>query len=115
MSTHPNAMLMLILKPDDLARRTYRSILEEAGREDDLMIGGERYNILVMESEYDEGHQVSSDEGDIVIFDMVTYGYGERIAWDKLAAQKAALDEWAAGVCQRHKCTAAVYVSANYW
>jgi hypothetical protein len=115
MSTHPNAILLLVLKPDDLTRKTYRAILEEAGREDDLMIGGDRYNIEVMESTYDESHQIAADEGDIVVFDMVTYGYGERIEWDKLVAQKSVLEEWAAGICERHKCTASFYVTANYW
>lgn len=115
MSTHPNAILLLALKPDDLSRKTYRAILEEAGREDDLMIAGERYNCEIMESTYDESHQIAADEGDIIVFDMVTYGYGERIEWGKLAAQKAALEEWAKGICERHKCTASFYVTANYW
>lgn len=115
MSTHPNAVLLLILKPDDLARKTYRAILQEADREDDLIIGGERYNIDVMESDYAEDYQIAAKEGDIIVFDMVTYGYGEVIEWDKLAAQKAALEEWAKGICERHKCSASFFVTANYW
>lgn len=117
MSTHPNAMLLLTLKPDGLARKTYRDILAELGVEGDasIKIGGATYHHDVMESDYDDSNQIAADEGDIVLWDLVTYGYGERIEWDKLAVQKAELDEWARGICERHKCAAKVYVSANYW
>ena len=118
MSTHPNAMILLILKPDDLSRKTLRAIRQEAGvdlEDGDIEIGEDSYHIDVMESTYDEDKQISADEGDIVVWDLVTYGYGERIEWDKLATQKAALDVWASGVCERHKCVASIFVSANYW
>lgn len=117
MSTHPNVILLLVLKPDDLARKTYRGILEDAGIDDDnqLKIGADEYFIRVMEGGYDEDFQISADEGDIIVFDMITYGYGERKAWSDLIAQKAALDEWAAAVCQKHNCTASVFITANYW
>jgi hypothetical protein len=117
MSTHPNAMLLLVLKPDDGSRKTHRAICAELGIEldDSINIGEESYHQAVMESEYDDGFQISADEGDIIVFDMVTYGYGERIEWDKLVTQKAALEEWAKGICERHKCTPSFYVSANYW
>lgn len=119
MSTHPNAILLLALKPDDLARKTYRAIIEGAGVADesspDIKIGEDKYNIAVMESDYSDTYQISADEGDIIVFAMVTYGYGERIEWDKLAAKKEALATWGAGVCERHKCRATFYVTANYW
>jgi len=117
MSTHPNAILMLALKPDDLARKTYRAIQAELGIKDDdtIKIGEATYHNMVMESDYDEGFQISADEGDIVLWDPVTYGYGDRIAWDKLAEQKAALEEWAKGICERHHCSASIFVTANYW
>lgn len=118
MSTHPNAMLLLVLKPDDLSRKTLRAIRQEAGvdlEDGDIKLGEDSYHIDVMEETYDESNQISADEGDIVVWDLVTYGYGERIAWDKLTTQKAALEEWAIGVCERHKCSASFFVSANYW
>lgn len=120
MSTHPNAILLLALKPDDLTRKTYRAIIQEMGHDPDedspsLKIAGEDYHIQVMEESYDESMQISADEGDIIIFDMVTYGYGERIEWSKLTAQHDALSEWAMGICERHKCRASFYITANYW
>lgn len=119
MSTHPNAMLLLALTPDDLARKTYRAILEEAGVEADggsFQIGGESYHHHgVMESDYDEGDQISLPEGTIYLMDLVTYGYGEKIAWDKLESQKSALEEWARGICERHHCKAEIFIGANYW
>lgn len=118
MSTHPNAILLLILKPDDSTRKTLRAILAEAGvkdASDGLKIGGSDYHIDAMENDYAEDYQITADEGDIIVFDMVTYGYGKVIPWDKLVVQKVSLEKWAAGVCERHKCTAAFFVTANYW
>lgn len=118
MSTHPNAILLLTLTPDSTSRKTYRAIMSEAGvTEDDgdLKIGFESYHTKVMESDYDDGYQIPAKEGDIIIFNMVTYGYGELIEWDKLVEQKAALQTWADGVCERHQCKAAFYITANYW
>lgn len=117
MSTHPNAILALALKPDNTARKTFRAIMEEAGlKEDDqIKIDGADYHVTVMEESYDDGYQIAADEGDIVLFDMVTYGYGETIEWSKLEKQKNALAAWADGVCQRHQCTAKIFVTANYW
>lgn len=117
MSTHPNAMLILALTPDGLARKTYRAILEEAGVEDDdqIKVGDDDYSVQVMEEDYDESQQLAAKEGDIVLYDLVTYGYGETITWEKLAAQKQALEEWAKGVCERHQCSFQIYVGANYW
>lgn len=117
MSTHPNVILALALKPDDGTRKTHRAIMEEAGvaLDDQIKIEGADYHVTVMESDYDDGYQISADEGDIVLFDMVTYGYGETIEWSKLEQQKASLDAWAKGVCERHKCSAKVFMTANYW
>lgn len=119
MSTHPNAMLILALTPDNLARKTYRAILEESGVSADggsFEIGGVGYHHHgVMEDNYDESEQLSLPEGTIYVMDLFTYGYGEKVTWDKLAEQKAALDEWAKGICERHQCTAEIFVSANYW
>lgn len=117
MGSHPNAILALALKPDDGTRKTHRAIMAEAGvKEDDqIKIGAADYHVTVMESDYDDGMQIASDEGDIVLLDMVTYGYGETIEWSKLEQQKAELDEWAKGICERHKCSAKVFVTANYW
>jgi hypothetical protein len=117
MSTHPNTMLILALTPNDLARKTYRAILAEAGIEDDeqIKVGNDDYFIQVMEEDYDESNQLSAKEGNIVLYDLVTYGYGEKITWEKLTEQKQALEKWAKGVCARHKCSYQIFIGANYW
>lgn len=117
MSTHPNAMLLLALTPDDLARKTYRAILEEVGtdRDHEIKIGDDGYWHGVMEDDYDESRQIQLPQGTIYLCDLVTYGYGEKVSWDNLEKQKAALDEWAKGVCERHHCKADIFISANYW
>ncbi|HEY4087154.1 MAG TPA: hypothetical protein VGM43_14510 [Bryobacteraceae bacterium] len=118
MSTHPNVILLLELVPDDLSNRARRAIMADCGVSDadtDLKIGGTDYHHRVMESDYDEDMQLSAREGSIVIYDLVTYGYGERIAWDVLTAQKAALEEWAKQVCEKHHCTSSIWITANYW
>lgn len=121
MSTHPNVILMLCLTPDNVTRKTHRDICTEMGVDNsrdsggDIKIGSEDYSHIVMESDYDEGFQISAKEGDIVVFNLVTYGYGECILWDKLATQKKELEDWAIGICERYNCKAEILVSANYW
>jgi len=59
MSSHPNAMLICIFTPDDLAHRTYRAILSEAGiiGDEDLTLINEHfggsYSHQIMEYDYD--------------------------------------------------------------
>ncbi len=118
MSTHPNAVLLLVLTPDDLARKTHRAIMADAGIEDaddNIKIGEKTYNHQVMEEDYDDGFQISAPEGSIVLLDMVTYGYGETIEWNALEAQKNELEAWAKCTAERHKCSYKIYVTANYW
>lgn len=81
-------------------------------REDDeLCIGGECYNTCVMEDTYDEDNQISGEEGDLIVFDQVTYGYGEDISWPDLCSRVDALVAWAS----QHHLEHAVSVSSNYW
>jgi len=123
MSTHPNVILMCILTPNDLARKTYRSIVEEFKANDwveeegtsAIKIGAIEYHCKVMEEGYDDDWQIRAKEGDIVVFDLVTYGYGENIAWEKLEARKNELESWAKEICERLSCLYKIVVTANYW
>lgn len=121
MSIHPNAILLLRLKPDGLARKTFREIVADngAGIDEDggtsLKIGDEDYHLDVAETSYVADTQIAAEAGDIIVYNMVTYGYGEVIEWSKLEEQKKALQEWADGVCKKHNCAASFYVTANYW
>ena len=117
MSTHPNAILLLTLTPQNLSRKTMHDILDEAkvAYDNDITIAGKDYHNQIMEDEYEEGYQISAKEGDLIFFDLVTYGYGEQISWDDLAAQKADLEAWAKDICDRHHCTYKISVTANYW
>ena len=118
MSTHPNTVLLCTLKPEGLARATMKSILAEfhlKDPEDNVRIGSEAYTHTVMESDYDECYQISSKEGDLLFFTLVTYGYGEQILWENLDAQKSELEKWAKGVWERHHCSYQISVTANYW
>ncbi len=118
MSTHPNVILMTVLRPDGLSRKTRREILGAAGITDvekRIKIGSKKYDHIVMESDYDESLQIAADEGDIVFLNMVTYGYGETILWDKLKVQKNELEKWARETCDHHNCSYTIEVTANYW
>jgi len=126
MSTHPNAILLLTLTPDDLSRKTWKNILQESkvwkyqeegviDFEGQIKISGNAYSHKIMESSYNKSMQISASEGDIVVFDMVTYGYGEVIEWDKLVKQKEELEAWAKIMCEKFKCSYKIFVTANYW
>lgn len=117
MSTHPNAILLLTLTPDDLARKTYRNIMEycDVQDESDIKIADNNYHHRVMESDYYDGFQISANEGDIVLLDMVTYGYGDTIEWGILEKQKLELEQWAKDICEKFNCSYKIFVTANYW
>lgn len=118
MSTHPNVILMAVLTPDDLSRKTMREILEENGVKDEdgeIKIDGVGYHPSVMESEYDEGWQISAKEGELVFHDLITYGYGDVVTWTKLEARKVALEAWAKATAEKHHCKYRIDVAANYW
>ena len=121
MSTHPNVILLLLLKPDGLTRKTLRTIFEKETTEGlpgdvpDLIIAEKTYHVKVMECDYDEGWQISGDEGDIAIFDLVTYGYGDSVSWIELEKQKNDLEKWAIMARKKYSCTYQIKITANYW
>lgn len=116
MSIHPNVMLMMHLSPLDLPRKTFLEIVDDP---DDPMvkIGDREYHALLMDGDYHEGYQVSGAGGEIVLMDMVTYGYGERIAWDDLRAAHNALAAWHEANAERYRLSdvTRISVGANYW
>jgi len=121
MSTHPNVILLCTLTPEGLSRATMRAILANAGiadegeDTDEIPIGYEKYHHVVMEEDYNDDWQLTSKEGDLLIFDFVTCGYGEQISWEQLAKQKDELEAWAKEVCLLQKCSYKISVTANYW
>lgn len=117
MSEHPNVLLIARLTPDDLSRKTMKAILLDGKSDDDdcLPIGEVKYHTKIMETDYDNGYQISAKEGDLIFFDLVTYGYGEVISWGKLQAQKEVLEIWAKDICARFHCAYEILIGANYW
>ncbi len=117
MSTHPNAILMVVFTPDELARKTYRSIFEDhkTKTDDKLQVGNNSYHGIIMEEDYNRDFQITAPEGSIVFFDHITYGFGEVVSWDDLVKQKETLETWAKMVCETYKCSYKMFVSANYW
>ena len=118
MSTHPNVILMAVITPNSTSRKTMRAILldhREDEDSEDVKIGDDTYGSVVMESDYYEGYQIAAKEGDLVFFDMVTYGYGEVIKWGELEKKKSVLADWATLVCSEHDCSYEIAITANYW
>ena len=116
MSTHPNAILMAVLTPDDLARKTMRAILESPQYDgEEIKIGHHEYRPLVMEDNWDDGFQIAADEGSLVFWKFVTYGYGEVVDWADLEKQKVELEQWCKETCDIHHCSYVIRVTANYW
>lgn len=133
MGTHPNTIIMCVLTPDDLARKTFRAIAAEQGAEVDddtaeLKVLGRTstwadgsvhvntdFRMMVMEDNYHDSYQISAPEGSIVVHDYLTYGYGEVVTWSEVEEVKNKLDAWAKGVCERHKCSYEIKLTANYW
>lgn len=131
MSTHPNALLIAELSPNDLPRKTYKALKVECGKDpedDDLEVyvptgveseekwkTRDEYHTFLAEDDYNAGYQIAAAVGSIVLWNAVTYGYGERVEWDKLEGQKQRLDGWCKAMCEKLNCTYKIYVTANYW
>ena len=118
MSTHPNLVLMAILTPDDLTRKTARAIMSDNNlkeESDELKIGKQGYYIIVMEDDWDESHQITAPIHSIVLHELMTYGYGESVSWDELNKAKIYLDAWCDANCHKYNCKYEIRVSANYW
>ena len=142
MSTHPNVILKCTVKPEGTTRKLLRDLLAQNREEipdtnlpfmldskgqtiinrngypvrisrDGLTIGSHSYHTLVMESDYDEGWQISGEEGDLIIFGLVTYGYGEEISWEDLAKRVGDIQSWA--LQPQRNLTVKISVTANYW
>jgi len=119
---HPNVVLVLRLTPEGLPSKTYEDILadekiyvDDGGYSSEIEIDGDGYDHHLMEDSYYEDYQISASEGDIIVFDLVTYGYGECIEWESLLSKKTELEKWALPVCEKHSCKASVFITANYW
>lgn len=64
-----------------------------------------------MEDEFDEDNQISGEEGDLIIFDLVTYGYGEEIGLDDLLRRAGDVGSW----CKANALDYRISVTANHW
>jgi hypothetical protein len=115
MSIHPNVILLCRLTPHGLSRKTMKDICGPIDDDDDVTIGTKNYHRKVLEDDYDNDMQIGGKEGDLLFYDLVTYGYGEEIKWDDLVNQKDELDLWAKNTCKVHHCDYEIVVTANYW
>jgi hypothetical protein len=120
MGTHPNVILLLVLTPQGLSRKTRKELVDEFGKfpehlDTDLVIADKDYHQEVMEDDYDESWQISASEGDIIVFDLVTYGYGKKVSWESFEEQKKELEAWAIQVSEKYHCSWRIFVTANYW
>lgn len=113
MSTHPNAIIMCVITPDNLARKTMREIVGD--NKDEIKIGDYKYSFFVAESDYEGGYQISAKEGSLVFHDYITYGYGEVCDWDEIERRKDDLSNFALDVCKKYQCSEfKVQITANY-
>jgi hypothetical protein len=108
---------MAVLTPESNPRETAKAIAEanNANEYDQILIGGVQYRCLLMRDEYDSNDQIGAKEGDFVVFDLVTYGYGATITWQNLCDRQQALEVWAAMASEKFHCKHEIFVSANYW
>ena len=109
---------MIILSPQGLARKTMKDILGYDYSRDDIgeiKIGNYKYSPIVMEEDYDECLQIKAREGDLVFYNLITYGYGETISWEDLEKAKNDLGKWGEKMCKKYNCNMKIEVSANYW
>ena len=117
MSTHPNVMLQCVLTVNNGTRTTQRALEQAYPTKygEGVQISDRDYHLTVMESDYDDGFQISADEGQIVIHDYLTYGYGETVTVEELLAKIDAVKSWAEEAKGPHGFTYEIRIGANYW
>mgnify|MGYP000925323233 CR=1 FL=1 len=119
MSTHPNVMIQCVLTVDDGMRKTERALLKDFGGDgiydDCVIVGGADYKVTCMEDSYEDGYQISAEEGQLVLHDYLTYGYGEAMTWDKVEERVESLRAWAESAKEKHKFSYEIRIGANYW
>lgn len=117
-------MLQLVLKPKDPdfnARKFFQAppLDDTEGDEDgddgfEVVISGRSYTATVFdEEEYDDGYQIEGKEGQIVLHEYLTYGYGETVEFSEVVRLVNNLRAWAddRSMIFDHS----VRIGANYW
>ena len=109
--------MIAVLTPDDLTRRTLRAIIAGNLSTDDdyIKIAGEDWHIKPMEGDYDENFQIKAKEGDIIVFNMFTYGYGDFATWKSVSAMHDSLVDWCEECKGTYNFSYEIRMSANYW
>lgn len=125
MSTHPNAMLQLVLTPLDPSFDAFQYFgwQQPEDNEDndpdlnfELRIGERDYTATVFTEDgddYNEHWQINGEAGQVIIHDYITYGYGETITFKALVDRANELMEWA--VKHHEAFSYTLRVGANYW
>lgn len=119
MSSHPNVILMCVLQPAGPPDKAFADIAAEQDAPIEygttaILKGLGGFIMQLMVSDYDDSYQITAPKGSIVVHDYVTYGHGDAIEWEELNAKKEKLAAWARLVCDRHNCTHAIQITANY-
>lgn len=109
MGTHPNTILMAVLKPDGTTRKTLQNMkghnsytIPHLGISSRFVIGWQSYYPIVMEADNDNELQIYADEGDIVVYGNLPSG---GISWENLAEMKTDLEQWAIEMCKLYQCS----------
>lgn len=134
MGNHPNSILMAIIKgPDETSVNwdekddnydveyhnfnNFCSTFNINPEEGEILIDGNIYYVMPSSEGDSSGYHIYGDnDGDILIWDYISYGYGDYIDWDRLHLQKVALQNWCDEI--KFKLPGFEYkivVTANYW
>jgi hypothetical protein len=115
---HPNAILMAIIKSDNITRETLRDVFSEYfifEEEDDVEICGWNYSLTIMEKDYDKEYQILAGKGDVVIHDFISFGRGNKERWEEVERRKKNLEDWCNKICEKYCGTFEIFIGANNW
>jgi hypothetical protein len=120
MSMHPNTLLLAVLKPLDDNVDSFEIMKKyfSSGEDENygyVTIKQKDYTCKQLIDGYDEDYQIEVDEGDIVLFTMVTYGYADKTPWNAVKKQELYLSDWLFSVRKEINCSYEIYLTANMW
>lgn len=121
MSTHPNAILMMVYEHENAAEifdgefdgTAYAKKYGAGGI--DIEIEDEYFNVMLMDSDYDASMQIEAPEGSLVINKFLTYGYGDTITWARAQELQNILQKFGEALVEKHGGKISCHITANYW
>lgn len=119
MSSHPNTILIASIRPPSGQPDEFLTALDPEWESngsiqlDQLRLGHDGHYSVVVNVDQDQG--IFPAEDSFVVYDYLTYGWGDEITLNEFDAKVANFKTLVQNFCNLHRCTYSISLSANFW